>query len=129
MVETIVHDFLAHYGVKGMRWGVRKKRTGKEARVIAKRKKVLEKRRTLSEDDLKKYITRLSDEKKLKDLLEQDVEPGKSMVKKLISDNGQRVVGTLATGVGLYAVKTALEKKKFSPKEAAQWIKNPAKKK
>lgn len=112
----IVHDFLAHHGVKGMHWGVRKARTGKESKVIAKRKKALGKRRTLSDEEIKKHIDRLSSEKKLKDLIKEDVAPGKSMVQRVLSQSGEKVAKTVAAGAGLLAIKVALDRK-FKPKE------------
>jgi len=57
-------DFLAHYGVKGMRWGIRKDRKSgrKSASDVAK---------TLTDAELKKRVDRLQMEKRYVDLVSQ----------------------------------------------------------
>lgn len=115
-------DFLEHVGVKGMHWGVRRsKPTAKEQRIRSSREKILNRRRQLSEGDLKKFIERLDNEKKLKTLIEQDIKPGKSAAKRIMSESGQKVAKAVVAGAGLYAVKSILEKK-FDPKEAAKFL-------
>jgi hypothetical protein len=106
-----VEEFLAHYGTKGMRWGVRTKRSGVEIKEIGRRKKAAQKRRTLSEADLDSIIGRLQKEKKLKELVSQDVSPGKTAAKAILSDTGQKVVRTVAAGSALYIVKKVVDKK------------------
>lgn len=113
--------YLEHFGVKGMKWGVRKKRSAKDERVRSQRAKTVEKRRTLSDDDLKKYIERLSNEKKLKDLIEADISPGKRFVNSVLSDSGSRVTRTVVTGAALYGIKVALTKK-FEASDAAGYL-------
>lgn len=126
-MELTSEEYISHYGVKGMRWGQRK-RTKKEEKVRAQRFKALEKRRQLSDDDLKKYIDRLQNEKKLKTLIDEDLSPGKSAAKKILTNSGQKIAGTVATGVGMYAIKVAITKK-FSPTDAADYIVPKPKKK
>lgn len=118
---TELSDFLEHYGTKGMRWGVRKKRTAKEQRARSKRQSLSDKRRTLSDKDLKKFIERLSDEKKLKTLVNEDLKPGRTIAKKILSESGQKAARTAIAGVALYGGKVALTKQ-FDRKEAAQYI-------
>lgn len=111
-----VENFLAHYGVKGMRWGVRKgvvkpgkERTKKEDKVRAKRKDAKRRRQVLSDKDLDGLVKRLEQEKKLKSLLDEDLSPGRTVTKKLLANAGTKVVGTVLAGAGVWAVKTALE--------------------
>ena len=119
--DISVDEFLEHYGVRGQKWGVRKQRTAKDTQEIAKRKKVVSKRRTLSDKDIKTYIDRLSSEKKLKTLVAEDVSPGKTVVKKIMSESGQKVARTVVTGAALYAIKVSLDKK-FNLADAAGFI-------
>lgn len=126
-------EFLEHYGIKGMKWGVRRKRgpnglvvrkpiTKKEAKVRAQRQKLSDKRRQLSDDEVKQAVERLQNEKKLKDLVDADLRPGRTVVKKVMSEGGQNALRVAVAGAGMYAVRAALEKK-FDPKEAAKYLK------
>lgn len=128
---TDTDDFLAHYGVKGMRWGVKRgivksgaERTSREDKVRAKRKDAKRRRQVLSDKDLDGLVKRLEQEKKLKTLLDDDLAPGRTVTKKLLANAGTKVVGTVAAGVGVWAVKTALEggfaKEGFVDKAAAK---------
>lgn len=125
-----IDNFLEHYGKKGMKWGVRKSRTQKENKIRNKRQKLSDKRRQLSDKDLKSYIERLGNEKKLKELVDNDLHPGKSVAKKIMSESGQKVARTVVTGAALYGLKIAVENKgkakglskAFNPKEAADFL-------
>lgn len=111
-----VDDFLAHYGVKGMRWGVTrgvvksgKQRTSREDKVRAKRKDAKRRRQTLKDKDLDQLVKRLEQEKKLKNLLDEDLAPGRTATKKLLANAGTKVAGTVLAGAGVWAVKAALD--------------------
>lgn len=110
-----VEEFFAHHGVKGMKWGIRNKRTTGERRARAKRDKISKRRRTLSDGDIKKYIARLQEERRLKELVNEDLRPGQTAAKKIISDSGQKVARTVVTGAMLYGMKLAVDKKFGQP--------------
>lgn len=114
--------FLEHYGKKGMKWGVRKDRSSGGSRKSSKRSKADQKiinqrnnlrknRKKISDDDLKSYIERLQNEKKLKDLIDEDLEYGKTVTRRILGDAGQKVAKTAVTGAGIYAVKVVVSKK------------------
>lgn len=95
----------------------------------------------LSEEELARRIARLEKEKKLRMLTESEISPGRTAVKEVLSDSGKSITKNVATGTGTYVVKTAMETsgwRGFKPKqiaksfdlfEAANYVKNPAKKK
>lgn len=116
-----ISEFLDHHGVKGMHWGVRKARSRREQAAINARANLKARRRQLSDTDLKQAVERLSTEKKLKDLVDQDLAPGRTVAKKIMSESGQKVARTIIAGAALYAIKLRLEKK-FDPKDAAEFL-------
>ena len=135
-------EYLAHYGVKGMKWGVRKDRSGNSGRRISsktsakisksmtKRKAKAAKgsrsatnknRRELSDAELTAMIGRLEKEKKLKTLLDNDVAPGRTFVRTVMTDAGKQALTTVAKGTMIYGVSAALTKN-FSAKELGRVI-------
>jgi len=129
MIIHMDENVLSHYGVKGMRWGFSRgkskadfKRQAKDAKERNKRKSVAKGRRTLSDKDLDSYISRLQKEKQLKSLTAADTAPGKTVAKQILGESGKNVLRTVITGVGIYAVRAALQKN-FDPKEAAAALK------
>ena len=131
---------LYHHGIKGMKWGVRryqnsdgtltpagKKRYDKQVR--ASRKADVKNRRTLSDSEIEQKIKRLESEKKLKNLTEEDLSPGRKAASDILKSAGNKVLTAAAAGAAAYAVKVAMTKK-FDVKEAASYIvPNPNKKK
>lgn len=110
-------EFLAHYGVRGMKWGVKKgvvnprmQRTKKENTIRSQRKDARRKRQTLSDKDLDGLVSRLEKEKKLKSLLDDDLTPGKSLSQQIIRGAGTKVAGAVVAGAGMYVVKGVLTK-------------------
>ena len=138
------YNALAHYGILGMHWGVRrtpeqlghrpsggqkpKKRLSADERERARRRAASNKRRTLSTEEIKARIERLKLEKQLKDLTEEDLNPGRKAVKDILAQSGRKVLGTVATGAALYAVKSALSKE-FNAKELGSAVFNGGPKK
>jgi hypothetical protein len=120
-----VQDFIAHVGVKGMRWGVRKAKTTadiKNSKEVQRRKTASERRRILKDEDLDKYISRLEKEKKFKALTDADTKPGKTFAQQVMTNAGRTALTAVVTGIGVYTVRAMLEGK-FDPKEAAKHLK------
>jgi hypothetical protein len=129
-LDSDTQEFLAHYGVPGMRWGRRKGSAssggGKlgggstDAKVMANRERLVKDRRKLSDADLKKAIDRISSEKKLKELVNEDVKPGRTAAKKIMSENGKKALAVAVTGGTLLVINRTA--RKFVSKEAADMI-------
>ena len=128
---------LEHYGVKGMKWGVRKRSKNRvsssgarstspnpsskvsapnpSSKVSApttrdKRVKALKNRRELSDSDIKDFTSRLQSEKQLKALLDEDVSPGRTFIKKVMSDAGKQAATKLATNAMTYGTTKVMGK-------------------
>lgn len=113
---TDANEFLAHYGVKGMKWGVTRKsggsnkRTAREEKIRAQRKNARTRRQTLKDKDLDQLVKRLEQEKKLKSLLDDDLSPGKSFASQITRNAGSKVLTAVAAGAGMYVVRGVLTK-------------------
>ena len=129
-----MNNELYHHGIKGQKWGVKngppyplvkagrrsKKNSADEEAKKAMRRDV-KNRRLLSDAEIKQKIERIQNQKKLKDLTEEELSPGRHAVKGILSSSGKRVASTVTTGASLYAIKVALTKK-FDPMEAAAYV-------
>ena len=111
------NDELYHYGILGMRWGIRrfqpygkggytpkkKESLNNNNKLIKiKRKQDMKNRRNMSDNDLKKTINRLQMEKQLKELTEEDINPGKIAIKRTLRTIGNRTIPTIASGAFMY---------------------------
>ena len=144
--------YLQHYGVKGMKWGIRRyqnkdgtitnagkrrarKDSSPESKIRQQRKADLKNRRSLSDADLDKRINRLKKEKQFKELVEEDIAPGRTAVKKFMKSTGGKILSSAALGTLAFAGKHFVANKGFSVdkinwQEAANYVfPNPNKKK
>lgn len=99
---------LAHYGVKGMRWGQRK--SGKRQPVTGTtRYKTPPKK--LTDKELRRRIERLRNEDTYNQLNAPTRTRGQKAAASLIEQVGKQAVSTLATGAVVYGAKKAIDRR------------------
>lgn len=109
--EELIEKALAHYGIKGMKWGVRRKR-GKGGRVssdYSTSRKILKKKISeMSDDELRKLNKRLEMEQKLKKVDPTIVGEGRRRVSQSMNVFAGAFIGGVAGGVGAVAAKKVI---------------------
>ena len=108
--KDIPEDELKHYGVIGQKWGIRKE-FDKNTTIRKSRAKLLRTKRLMSNDELEKTVKRLEMEKKLSQLVAEDVAPTRAMVGNQLSKFMGTALGAAAGAAGAAIVKEVLKKK------------------
>lgn len=110
----MVDNYLEHYGKKGMRWGTRKSKN----KVSGVRNYQTSK---LSNQELKKVITRMELEQRYSELNKKGSVKGKGLdaTKKFLAANGNTVAKVVVSSVATAAVAAFLK----SPKAKSQLAK------
>lgn len=89
---------------------------------IDSRKKLRQKIREISADELREKIDRLQNEKKLKDLIDADISPGKKMLTEILISVGKDTATQVLKGSVKYVIDKGLRDEKFDPKALAEAI-------
>lgn len=139
--EELAEDVLAHYGIKGMRWGIRKMSStasgGSKAEPSADYQQATlalsKPSHALSNQEMQALITRMDLEKRYKAMLTapKPVTRGdkvKKFVGDLLLDIGKTEVTRLAKGASSLAVEGRLSGQKFTKMDLSERI-SPQKKK
>lgn len=103
---------LKHYGVIGQKWGIRKE-FDQNTSIRKSRAKLLRTKRLMSDDELAKTIKRLEMEKKLSQLVAEDVTPGRAAVTNQMSRFMSGALGAAAGAAGAAIVKEVLKSAGF----------------
>lgn len=90
-----VDNFLAHYGVRGMKWGQRKQ------------DQKLARKEIMKDKTLDEIVDRRRKEKQLKKLLDDDLNPYRTSTKKFVDDFLKDNGGNTIASVALAAASTA----------------------
>ena len=112
-----LENHLAHFGVKGMRWGVRKASSGKKTKGSnpAERTSYKKAPAKLSDAELRRRVSRMETEKRYIDLNPATAKKGQSNLNRVLTQQGEQLAGRAIAGVavagGAVAVKTYLDKK------------------
>lgn len=102
---TEARDYLAHFGVKGMQWGVRKNRSSKSSSSSSSSKPQA---KDMTDDDLKKAISRMQLEKQYSDLSSPPKKSGSNYANSLLQSAGKTAMSTIVAAVTAKAVKKTL---------------------
>lgn len=103
---------LKHYGVIGQKWGIRKG-FDQNTSIRKSRAKLLRTKRLMSDDELAKTVKRLEMEKKLSQLVAEDVTPGRAAVTNQMSRFMSSALGAAAGAAGAAIVKEVLKSAGF----------------
>lgn len=110
--KELVEKAIAHYGIRGMKWGVRRKR-GRGGRVssdYASSRKILKKKISeMSDEDLRKINKRLEAESKLRKADPRLAAEGKRQVGKALGVFGAGLIGGVAGAAATVSAKKIVE--------------------
>jgi hypothetical protein len=109
LTEEEVNEYLAHYGVPGMRWGVRRN-PSQLARASRGRTRYREKGSKLTDEELTTRIKRLETEKKYNELNKRQVGAGRKHVSEVLVKIGKNTVETTGTKASIYLTRKAIAK-------------------
>lgn len=96
---------ILHYGVKGMKWGVRKSRDNSGLSRATSKRKIKKQAREMSDEELRKKVSRLSAERSYTSLMSKRNETVRTSGQKFISD----IIKGAAIGVGTKYVSRAMK--------------------
>ena len=123
MEDEPLEDYLAHWGVKGMRWGVRKARSSRtslsskvrngvdrrihpretrQARAVRRNREYLRKLpvKYLTNEELKSRLSRAKMEKELRDIEHENSQKARKLVQDVAQKEGSKLVSEIVqTGI------------------------------
>lgn len=102
------NDFLAHWGVLGMRWGVRRDRS-KTSSVKVSRKATKTKLSDIDDKELQDRVKRLQLEQQYAQLTQKKLSTGKQIVKDILVNSAKQTATTYVTKYMTQGVETALK--------------------
>lgn len=94
-ILTAGDSILAHYGIKGMRWGQRRAKSSKPQPFIPGQRNY--DTRKLSNAELKKVVARMQLETRYRDINKRAIDSGKKETNKLLASIGKATIGLATT--------------------------------
>ena len=116
--KDIANNFLAHYGILGMKWGIRRDRDSKTGLIVRERSEDYKETRALrrkslsemSNAELKRYVERMDLETRYKKIESQNISKGKAVANNVLKKFGDRAVDKAIT-ITLDAAAEQLKRK------------------
>lgn len=118
VTKEALDEFLAHFGVRGQKWGVRRS-PEQLARSSAGVTRYKEKAKTLTDAELQQRIKRIETEKKYRELNKRTVSTGEKNVTEVLTHIGKESAKKLGINLTVFGVKQVLKSKtKINMEEA-----------
>lgn len=140
--EPLEEDYLAHFGVKGMRWGVRRSSKGslsskirttrdryihpretRQARAVRRNREYLRKLpvKYLTNEELKSRLSRAKMEKELRDIEHENTQKARKVVQDVVQREGSKLVSEVVK-TGVEVAKSQLSSKRTSENSLSDGI-------
>lgn len=145
MEDDPLEDYLAHFGVKGMRWGIRKNpqnsksslsskirttrdrhvhpRETRQARAVRRDREYLRKLpvRYLTNEELKSRLSRAKMEKELRDIEHENTQKARKVVQDVVQREGSRLFSEVVK-TGIDVAKTQFSSERASKNSISDGI-------
>ena len=102
------NNFLAHWGIPGMRWGIRRSRS-KGGTVKISKKSTKSKLSEIDDKELQDRVKRLQLEQQYAQLTQKKLSTGKQIVKDILVNSAKQTATTYVTKYMTQGVETALK--------------------